>query len=253
MGWLLLVACWLVSWSALAQSEDVINTPIVISDNNITIDGVNRRIKLQDNSNCPMFIIGDSDHTEPQFRVSNIIIRNFILDGNGSNQPHEIYTNHINTHSNFMRNNIINVRGATNVLIENCVIVNARSGGVCIEKSSEKVIIRNCILTDSVFDGVAGYYSKNCVIENNIIINNNAAGLSFDLSFNESIIQNNAILNNDVGIFVRECELLFYKNNKIFNKTWDFYFNKSDDNPLTYPTKITFIENQSLKNFIKIQ
>lgn len=246
----LLFVGWLAGSILISAQTETINSPIVIKENNTIHDGNYRKIKLQDNSNSPMIIVGDSDYTEPTFRVSNITIKNFILDGNGKNQPNEIYTDHINTHSNFMRNNIINIRGSTNVLIENCIIVNARSGGICIEKSSDNITIRNCVITDSVFDGIAGYYSTNCTIEDNTIANNNAAGLSFDLSFIKTTVRNNVLLNNDVGVFVRNCIDHTYTNNRNFNKSWDFYFNRTDDDMETYPSDIKFINNQFFKNYI---
>lgn len=232
------------------SNKEFISKPIIVNTSNVTLDGQNKTLILKDDSNCPMIIVGDPNFTEPKFEVENITIRNYILDGNKDNQPDEIYTTHKNSHTNFMRNNIINVRGAKNVIIENCIIRNARSGGICIEKSSSKVIIRNCVISNSQFDGIAGYISDSCEVYSNVIINNKAAGFSFDLNFNNCKLYENTIIDNDIGIFIRDCKNITIEKNVIFNKVWDFYVNQTDEDKKTLPENIQYMNNKHSKVFV---
>lgn len=250
MKWLVLLG--LICGTIWADEPLILSSPLVLKENNIVLDGVNRHYKLADNSNCPMIIVGDADNIEPKFLVKNVTIRNYILDGNKSKQSSEFFTHVIKT-DDFIRNNIIDIRGASQILIENCIIFGARSGGICIEKNSRNVVIRNCIIMDNEFDGIAGYLSEGCVMENNTIINNKAAGFSFDISFNSCVIRNNKVINNNIGIFVRDSGRMKIIQNTFKNKEWDLYFHRTEFDPNTYPYEIIFDSNITFRKFVQVK
>ena len=239
MGKLLLLLFFLSIMTVAAQTPLI--SPIIVDKSNTILNGHGESLKLHDNIMSPMIIIGDSDNINPLFIVNHIIIENYILDGNKDNQSLEIWKNE----DNGIRNSAIVVRGATNVIIRNCIINNARSAGICIEKGSSLITIENCTITQSAFDGIAAYDSTKCIIKNNTIRNNSYAGLSFDLKFNSNLIKDNTLSNNDIGVFMRFCDHNTFEGNKLTNRTFDFYFNKVDDDVNTIPKHFHLLNNIS--------
>ncbi len=227
-------------------SQSPLISPIVVDKSNTILDGKNISYKLADNKSSPMIIVGDSKNIEPEFMVENIVIKNFILDGNMSAQPSEIWNNV----DNGIRASAIVIRKAKNVVIQNCIIRNARSAGICIEKSSESVIIENCIIETCFFDGIAGCYSTNNIIRNNVVKDCMYAGISFDLQFNNNRIEGNVLINNDIGVFMRFSDYNTFTGNVLKNKTFDFYFNKTNDDVFTIPKFFKLKDNVSTSDSI---
>jgi parallel beta-helix repeat protein len=192
-----------------------------------------------------MIIIGSIEEN-PTYLVENITIENLILDGNKANQDYEIWQLILN----YIRNNGISIRHCRNVIIRNCVIKNARSGNIVIEKECENITIEGCHLSNAYFDGIACYISKNCIIKNNIIENNVYAGMSFDLQFNDNIISGNTITANDLGIFLRHCDNNLIFGNVLNNKHFDLYFNQIDQDMTTIPKSNSLSNNKTIKDFI---
>ena len=218
---------------------------MIVSKSNQIIDGGNKSLVLKDGANCPMIIVGDAQHTDPEFTTENVYIKNFVLDGNFVAQPNEIW----NGKDDGIRNNGITIRRAKNITIENCIIKNCRSGGIVIEKSCDNVVIKNCILQDNFFDGIAAYISTNCVFSNNILRNNRGAGMSFDCQFSGNKIDHNVIIGNDIGVFMRWCDDNKFIANILQNHHHDLYFNQRDDATETFPKNYTLEDNISTKDF----
>jgi parallel beta-helix repeat protein len=229
----------------LYANVENISSPIIIEKSNQIIDGQYKVLKLNDNLSIPIMIIGDSSHIEPSFKIHDITIKNFILDGNSDNQPYEIWNNV----DNGIRNNGITIRGAEHVTIDNCIVYNCRSGGIVIEKESKYITIKNTIVKNNFYDGIASCFSTNVSIINCISFDNKGAGMSFDWLFNNNSIENNIIYNNDVGIFMRWSNDNVFKNNVLKNKSFDFYFNQRDKMNDTYPLNFKLENNVSSTNF----
>lgn len=242
--WVLLFLFLMIGHSSF-NHEHIIDKPIIISESNQHIDFKDRLITLDSGANCPMLIIGSIEE-EPTIMIENIVIENLRLDGNKDFQDYEIWYNR----ENYIRNNAISIRFCKNVTIRNCIITNARSGNIVIEKGCQNITIENCILNHAFFDGIAGYASRECIIRNNIITDNHSAGLSFDLQFNKNTITDNVIEGNNLGVFLRYCDDNTFNRNEMKNTEYDFYLNQVDDQVSTIPKNNLFRDNNTLKNFV---
>lgn len=221
-------------------SQELIEKPLVFSTENQVIDGKGRILKLKNGVNCPVIIIGDEKNVEPELSVSNITIKNFVIDGNKDGQQTEYWENI----PNGFRNNGITIRAATNIKIEHCKIFNCRSGGIVIEKKSSNIKIENCNIYDCHYDGIAGYESDNCFISNCKLSRNLGAGLSFDLQFNDFEIKDCAIKDNNIGFFLRNCKRGVLLGNTFSNTKYDLYINQVDDDINTLPENINYALNK---------
>jgi parallel beta-helix repeat protein len=190
--------------------------------------------------------VGDAKNTEPAFLIENITIKNYFINGNKSNQTQEIGAFDI-------RNNGITIRGAKNVLIQNCTIINCRSGGIVIEKGSSNISIKDCILCENYFDGIAGCFSNNLTIDNCICYHNNAGGLSFDLQMRNILIKNSIIFDNDMGIFVRFSDSIKISNCIFRNVTKDLFFDQINDWVNTKPTNVTLVGNIFYSGYLNLK
>lgn len=167
-------------------------------------DFQNQTITMPANSNSPAIVIGDSKNETPSFRVSKIVLRNLVIDGNKKEQDSEYHSA-----LPFLRNNGITIRGASNIIIENVTVINARSGGLVLEKGCKNVIVRNSSFISSFFDGIAACETTNCKFENLILAYNEYAAISLDW-------------------WVENCE--FIKIVSVFNRDWTLFSRASHHN-----------------------
>ncbi len=230
------------------DKDIILLEPIIITQSNQHLDFKDQKYVLGEHANCPMLIIGSIEQ-EPSFMVENIVIENLILDGNHLYQDYEIWCDY----ENYIRNNGISIRHCKNVTIRKCVIMNARSGNIVIEKDCQNITIEQCVISRAFFDGIAGYVSNDCIIRDNIIIDNHAAGISIDLQFNRGSFTNNHITGNHIGVFLRYCDDNSFVGNFIKNKEFDLYLNQVDDHEWTLPKNNTFVSNYTIENFIRQQ
>lgn len=159
--------------------------PIIINRSNVLLrgEGPATLVQLAPHANTPLIIVGQAIN-EPTLTRSNIHISDLILDGNRANQDFECWNNDCAS----VRNNGISVRRAVNVIIERVTTRRARSGGVVVEKDSQRVTIRDLISFENEFDGLAGYKTENSIFSGLLLYNNCFAGLSFDLDFNNNTV-----------------------------------------------------------------
>lgn len=106
--------------------------------------------------------------------IENITIRNVHIVGNRSKRISEM--SRFGTH---IRLNGISLRYCRNVLIENCIIENCRSGGI-VPAYCDGVTIRNCVIRGNWYDGIAPYACSRVRIQGCTIENNDYAGVSVD-------------------------------------------------------------------------
>ena len=149
--------------------EHEIDSPIILKSGDSLI-GNKTVLRLKDNSNCPVIIIGDL--SENPIESNSISVSGISIDGNMSNQTSEYYSK-----ADFIRNNGILIRHSSNVLIENVKIYNCRSGGIVSEKHCKEITIRDSVLSKNFFDGLACYETTKSLFINLICEKNNAAGM----------------------------------------------------------------------------
>lgn len=161
----------------------------------------NIEYKLPSNSNEPIIHL---------YKCNNVVMRNLNLDGNMINQPSEISSKKGYT----VRNNCISLRHCSNIYILDCVLTNARSGGIVPAFCSDIYII-NCICKNNFFDGIAPYKSSNIHIINSTIEDNLYSGVSID-GGSTSININGCIItkNKDWGIWFGEEQKQITENEK---------------------------------------
>ena len=232
---IILTLLLLFSSFAMGIEQETIRNPIVIMESNQIIDGKMKIIKVDDLQEIPAFIIGDPNEAEPVFRIKNVTLKNFIIDGNKDMQRNEFWRKGIS-------NSGIVVRNGENIIITNCFVARCRSAGIVIEKNSKNVFIQQSTFTNNYFDGIAGYSSSNIYVTNCLTTKNKAAGLSFDWHVTNLEINQTMSIENDIGIFVRNCSNILLKESFFSNKRYDYYFNQVDNDPLTKPFDIKFKE-----------
>jgi len=155
-------------------------------------------LRLNDHINKPVVAIGSQEEV-PTTVVENVSVYGLEIDGNKANQDSELVGD-----MPWIRNNAIDVRAARQVVVDNVVAHDARSGGIVVSWDSSDIYVQNSSFTDNFFDGVAYYDSRRIYTSNTSMRNNQAAGISLDNDFRDSIFAN-CILdgNQDVGIFMR--------------------------------------------------
>lgn len=201
--------------------------------------------RILDGIKSNMIVVGDHLNNDPTFRTTDVVIRNCVIDGKQSQFAEECCFNNSN---NGIRFNGITIRGAENVIIENCKIFNCRSGGIVIERGCKNITIRNCEVYGNFYDGIAAYDSQHCTISGNTIYDHkDHAGLSFDLQFNNNSILSNTIFGNNLGVFMRWCDDNTFKDNVFNNAEYDLYFNQIDHITNTMPKRTRLINNRAPK------
>jgi hypothetical protein len=186
----------------------IFSEPIVLQTDNITVEGSGSDtvLRLGNNVNQPLMVIGSTQTTEQfqtPFRVRNITLKNLTLDGNGINQTVEVASGDISGGLE-IRNNCLTIRGAEDIFIENVVTMNARSGGVVLEKDCRRINIRGFESYGNHFDGFAAYETRDSLFEGLHLHHNQAAGISLDIKFHNNTIKTSRIFENgSQGVFMR--------------------------------------------------
>jgi len=216
--------------------------PVIIQRNDISIEGQGVNLKLADNANAPVMIIG-SPHTKwmkhPQTGVEdfytvaaegssqikvvrNVRVSGFNIDGNKDNQSFECWTARStlpprkageaisnSTCSgegpSAIRNNGITIRGAEDIQVSDVVLDNNASGGMVTEKHIKRLRVQRMKARNNWFDGFAGYQTEDSSIEDSELSNNQGAGASLDLHFNNNTFLRTKFSDNGhQGVFARE-------------------------------------------------
>lgn len=216
--------------------------PIFIERDNINLVGAGVKIKLADNANAPVMVIG-SRHTqwmkdpatgrEDFFTVAaegstqiktvrNVRVSGFDIDGNKDNQSYECWTPNATTPPrkpneaisnstcdgtgpSAIRNNGITIRGAQNIQVSDVILNNNASGGMVTEKHVSDLRVQRMKASQNWFDGFAGYQTENSSIEDSELTNNLGAGASLDLNFNNNTFLRTKLSDNaHQGVFARE-------------------------------------------------
>jgi len=201
--------------------------PIIITNSNTKIIGGNHTIlRLKNNANCPVIIIGGLRGNQ----ITNVIISNITIDGNRTNQSTEYW---IYTIRGVINNNGILVQNAKNVNISNIIIKSCKSGGLVTTLGVNGIIVDNIVSYDNEYDGIACYETSNGIFSNLKLYNNKAAGISLDNNFNSNTFNNCFISNNVTGIFMRTSSYNQFNNIVITNGKYGVFIAQVDKNTNT--------------------
>lgn len=170
--------------------------------------GKETRLVLADGVNKPVIVVGNQDEIPlEEARIRGVRIADLEIDGNRDAQTSEVGNDHP-----WIRNNGIDVRMTSDLVIENVRSNRNRSGGVVISWKSRNVTVRNSRFAENFFDGVAYYDSTGVRTIDCVMRANDGAGISLDNEFASSeFIGCELVDNGDVGIFMRASEHIRFK------------------------------------------
>lgn len=186
----------------LPQGTITLTRPIILNRSHQTLRGSGTAtiLRLADNANCPVIIMGEPVN-QPAYTVSDVHIDSLFIDGNRYNQQRELWQEH--GEGSEIRNNGITVQRVADCTIENVVAARCRSGGLVTTLGVERLVVHGLEAFDNEFDGLACYATTQSQFNNLNLHDNPGAGISLDLNFNGNTISNATLSSNDLGIFMR--------------------------------------------------
>jgi hypothetical protein len=191
----------------LASGTYLLRQPLVLDRNDIEVSGDQDStvLMLADHADCPLVVIGPME-TPPTRKVSGIVLRKLILDGNRLNQLNECHGGPCdNGGLSFIRNNALTIRSAEDIRVERVTTRSARSGGLVLEKHSRRIHVSDFTSHSNHFDGCAAYETEESFFTRLYLHSNEAAGISIDLRFDRNIVSHVRLENNgSQGIFMRD-------------------------------------------------
>ncbi len=191
----------------LGAGTFLISEPLVMDRDHVELAGDQELTVLQlaDRVDIPLLVVGDMA-TPPARRVSGVVVRKLVLDGNRLAQEHECNGGPCDQGGlSHIRNNALTIRGAEDVRIEHVTARSARSGGVVLEKDCRRIHISDFKAHDNHFDGLAAYETEDSYFTRLHLHDNAAAGISADIRFNRNIISHSLLeRNGSQGIFMRD-------------------------------------------------
>ena len=190
--------------AVIPDGHYVCDKPIILNRSGVTLRGLgNATLRLGDNANSPLVIMGNSN--TPPAPVHDVHIANLKIDGNRRHQQMECWGGPCDSGGLAnIRNNGVTVRGVVDGSMKNISVVSPRSGGVVTEKGCVRLMIDGLTVTDSEFDGFAGYETTGSTLSHMNLSGNSAAGISIDIRFHGNTIRDSLLSHNgDVGIFMR--------------------------------------------------
>jgi hypothetical protein len=180
-----------------------VTRPLLIKRSHQTLRGAGTAtvLRLADNANCPVIIIGEPVN-HPTYTVSNVRVESLFIDGNRYGQQRELWKEQ--GEGSEIRNNGITVQRVSDSVVENVVAARCRSGGLVTTLGVQRLLVRGLEAFDNEFDGLACYATTDSRFVDLNLHSNPGAGISLDLSFNGNTISNAQLRANDLGIFMRD-------------------------------------------------
>jgi Pectate lyase superfamily protein len=179
-----------------------VRQPIILDRDNVTLrgSGSNTVLRLADNANCPVIIMGDPV-SSPKSTVKNLCVRDLAIDGNRAHQTRELWK--ISGEGSEIRNNGITIQSIIDSSVKNVISAHNRSGGLVTTLGVRRLTVKNYESFDNEFDGLACYLTEDSNFSNLNLHDNPGAGISLDLAFNHNVVSNAVLKANDLGIFMR--------------------------------------------------
>lgn len=185
----------------LTAGRYVLHDSVRILRSHVTLSGERGcHLILADGVNEPVIAIGtQADQPATTAMINTITIRDLEIDGNRLGQ-----TSETSLARPWIRNNGIDVRTVSGLVVEGVTANNNRSGGLVISWNCADVRVTRCSFAGNHFDGIAFYASSSVNVSHCVMTRNLAAGISLDNDFRDSTFSECQITENgDVGIFVR--------------------------------------------------
>lgn len=199
-----------------------VKSPIFLRRSNQTLQGTDTSdgtkfglrtlLRLVDNANCPVLILGVPVNN-PLSVLSNLCVRNLVIDGNRAKQKQETW---LLAQGNQIRNNGITIQRVTDSKVENVTCTRCRSGGLVTTLGVNRLVVDKLDAYDNEFDGLACYLTSDSQFCNLYLHDNPGAGISLDLNFNNNVVRNASLAENDLGIFMRSSHNNQFQNVKIY-------------------------------------
>lgn len=163
------------------------------------------RLVLADGVEKPVIAVGVQNEVPlEEQRIRRIRISSLEIDGNKIGQGSETGAD-----QPWIRNNGIDVRMTSDLVVDRVTSNRSRSGGLVISWKSRDIVVRDSSFDDNFFDGVAYYDSRNVRTIDCSMAGNDSAGISLDNDFADSeFTRCRLVRNGDVGIFARHCSRL---------------------------------------------
>lgn len=190
----------------IAGKEFVLTDTFRILRSNVRLRGSpGTRFVLAEGVEKPVIAVGAQDEIpREEQRIRRIRISSLEIDGTRDRQPSEIGRD-----QPWIRNNGIDVRMTSDLVIDKVTSNRNRSGGLVISWKSRDILVRDSVFDDNFFDGVAYYDSRNVRTVDCSMNGNDSAGISLDNDFAESeFVRCRLTRNGDVGIFARHSTRL---------------------------------------------
>lgn len=171
-------------------------------------------LQLANEANQAVILIGNTlevGNSAPL--MTNVVVRDIAIDGNKAQQSSEFTPG-----MTWLRNNGIDVRYVSGLVIENVYIHDARSGAIVVSWDSTNIRVSNSLLQTNFFDGIALYTSTDILVSNCDLSLNTAAGISIDNNLRNTRFQNCLVHHNsDVGIFQRWTTNVSYDGCQVYS------------------------------------
>jgi hypothetical protein len=158
-------------------------------------------LRLADNANCPVVILGAPLGTNHGVRY-DLHLSNLLVDGNRAHQQQEVSL--AAPLGPWLYNNDILVWNADDAVIEQVTCCRARSGGLVSTEQVHRLTVRDYESYSNQFDGLACYQTYDSHFSRMNLHNNPGAGISLDLDFASNVIDSSMLMSNDLGIFMRQ-------------------------------------------------
>jgi hypothetical protein len=238
----------------LPPGNFLVRQPLVLRRNNQTLrgSGAETVLRLADNANCPVIIMGESVNT-PTDSLKNLCVRDLVIDGNRTRQSRELWK--VSGEGSEIRNNGITIQSVTDSTVKNVVSAHNRSGGLVTTLGVRRLTVQNFESFDNEFDGLACYLTENSMFSGLYLHDNPGAGISLDLAFNHNVVSNAVLNANDLGIFMRSShENQFYGVAIHDSKNHGIFMAHSEDyvNGIALPAPMTECSQNSFTNLIAV-
>jgi hypothetical protein len=186
----------------LPPGEISIRQPLVLRRDFQTLRGAGATtiLRLADNANCPVIIMGVPVNT-PLQAVKHISVSDLFIDGNRKHQQRELWKE--KGEGSEIRNNGITIQYVLDSEVKNVVAARCRSGGLVTTLGVRRLVVKNFEAFDNEFDGLACYLTEQSLFANLNLHDNPGAGISLDLAFDHNVISNATLNANDLGVFMR--------------------------------------------------
>jgi parallel beta-helix repeat protein len=186
-------------------------------------EGAETIIYLADNAGTSNIVVGpitpmNPDEDSSSIPVKHVLIRDLSINGNKNNQATEAWASPYQ----YIMVSGITIRYAKDIRVSNVKVINGRSAGILVEKSTEGFLLDQVDIQASAYDGFSCNKSYNGIVTNSQFQQNTYAGITATCDCSKNIFSKNVISFNGLtdsvkapGIYFAEAHLNEVKDNMI--------------------------------------